>query len=53
MKNDPDTYLKYRKNIEGSISAGFGVYYKNTPQSVAAQQVRITICGHWAFAMRN
>ncbi|OQV07522.1 hypothetical protein CLAIMM_11945 [Cladophialophora immunda] len=39
MKNDPVTYLKYRKNIEGSISAGFGVYYKNTPESLAARKI--------------
>lgn len=41
MKQDPETYLKYRKNIEANISQGFGVFYKNTPESIAAREVKL------------
>ena len=40
MRQDPETYLKYRKNIELNISEGFGVFYKNTPESNAARDVQ-------------
>lgn len=39
MRRDPKNYLKYRKNVELSISEGFGVYFKNTPEAVAAKEV--------------
>lgn len=39
MRQDPKTYLKYRKNIELSISEGFSVFFKNTPEANAAREV--------------
>ncbi|EXJ69271.1 uncharacterized protein A1O5_07307 [Cladophialophora psammophila CBS 110553] len=39
MRQDPTTYLKYRKNIELSISEGFGVFFKNTPEANAAREI--------------
>lgn len=51
MKGDAKTYLKYRKNIEGSMTNGFLVFYKNTPESIAAGKVRLGL--NRSFRLRS
>jgi hypothetical protein len=40
FSEDPLTYLKYRKNVEANINQGFGAFYQNTPEALAAKKVR-------------
>jgi hypothetical protein len=39
LRTNPELYLKYRKNLEATSNARFGVFYKGTPDSIAAKEV--------------
>lgn len=39
MREDPEAYLKYRKNVESEMVAGFAVFHRNSPESKSAIEV--------------
>ena len=49
MRDDPEMYLKYRKNVETEMVAGFAVFHRNSPESKGALKVYLIEMLHYMF----
>ena len=43
MREDREQYLKYRKNVETEMVAGFKVYHRKSPESKGAEKVSLPL----------